>query len=70
MQKLLNVKDVKLQCYGKDVKQNFKVFPPKNNENLKKHWNNYEHRTVNFFMSSCLSRPDWQLEKVQLGKVH
>lgn len=46
MQKLLNVKSVKLQCYGKDVRQTFKVFPTTNIEDLKKQWNNYERRTV------------------------
>lgn len=48
MQKLLNVKAVKLQCYGKTVKQTFKVFPPTNIEDLEKKnkWKNYECRTV------------------------
>lgn len=42
MQKLLNVKAVKLQCYGKDVSWTFKVFPPTIIAELKKYWNNYE----------------------------
>lgn len=46
MQKLLNVKAVKLQCYGKDIRQTFKVFPPTSIEDLKNQWINYERRTV------------------------
>lgn len=46
MQKLLNVKAVKLQRYGKDVSLTFKVFPPTIIQELKKQWNYYECQTV------------------------
>ncbi len=70
MKKLLNVKAVKLQCYGKDVRQTFKVFPPTNIEDLKKQWNNYEHWTCEKNMipgQLCVSRGltwQWQFVKV------
>lgn len=54
MQKLLNVKAVKLWRYGKDVSLTFKVFPPTIIQELKKQWNSYECRTVRKVIPSQL----------------